>query len=84
MQTHARGSVCVYFSLEVISEEERKWGQGGALRNFNAICDVLFVKKIIERFETKRELFKFTMPSGESTNIYYIGLCTSVNVSNIS
>lgn len=45
MQTHARGSVYVYFSLEVISEEERKWGQGGALRNFNAICDVLFVKK---------------------------------------
>lgn len=40
MQTHARGSGYVYFSLEVISEEESKWGQGGALRNFNTICGV--------------------------------------------
>lgn len=47
MQTHARGSGYVYFSLEVISEEESKWGQGGALRNFNTICDVLFVKKLL-------------------------------------
>lgn len=47
MQTHARGSVYVYFSLEVISEEESKWGQGGAFRNFNTICDVLFVKKLL-------------------------------------
>ena len=47
MQTHARGSVYVYFSLEGISEEESKWGQGGAFRNFNTICDVLFVKKLL-------------------------------------
>lgn len=47
MQTHARGSGYVYFSLEVISEEESKWGQGGALRNFKTICGVLFVKKLL-------------------------------------
>lgn len=59
-------------------------GSGRGIKELQHYMWCFICKKIIERFETKREMFKFTMPSGESTNIYYIGLCTSVNVSNIS